>query len=304
MNKLAPICLFVYNRPEHTKKTLEALHHNFLSDQSTLYIFSDGSKDNASQYDIEKTEKVRKIIKEKNWCQKVIIKESKVNKGLAKSVIDGVTDILNEYEKIIVLEDDLITSKGFLKYMNDGLVEYEDEMQVMQVTGYNFPAKNILKRNSSLFLPIISTWGWATWKRVWNNTNFDINSIDINSIDKYKFNLNNSYNYLKLLKKQLLNKTSSWGILFYYNVFIKNGIVLYPDKSLVKNIGWDSSGKHKAKYELYSMLNWDVEYCINSFGKPEVNEYVYSLITRYLHRKESIPSKIISRVRELLNKIL
>ena len=110
---LAPIILFVYNRPWHTEKTLEALMGNDRADQSTLYIYADGAKENSSQNQLDKIRKVREVIRKKQWCKEIHILESNENKGLAESIILGVTSIVNRYDQVIVLEDDLITSKHF-----------------------------------------------------------------------------------------------------------------------------------------------------------------------------------------------
>ena len=143
---LAPIVLFVYNRPWHTEQTLNALMQNELADQSVLYIYADGPKENATEEQLKKIEEVRHVIRTKKWCKEVHIIESEKNKGLADSIINGVTEIVNKYGKVIVLEDDIVTSKGFLKYMNEALELYKEEDKVYHISGYMFPVKgNCLK---------------------------------------------------------------------------------------------------------------------------------------------------------------
>ena len=160
-NDLAPIVLFVYNRPAHTLSVLESLKTNAFAAESILYVFSDGPKENASAEDFEKITKVRSIVKEQKWCKEVQLIESPINKGLAKSVIEGVTKIVNTYGKIVVLEDDLIVAEGFLKYMNDALNKFEKDEPVMQISGYCFFSPKILKNHSCFFaiafylLPVI-----------------------------------------------------------------------------------------------------------------------------------------------------
>lgn len=226
----APIALFVYQRPELTFQTLDALSKNELADVSTLYIFSDGPKNNATINEIENISRTRTIIRQKNWCKKVIINEFPENKGLAKSVIDGVSQLLEEYDSVIVLEDDLITSIGFLKYMNDGLNMYRKNKEVMQISGYQFPIQ-LVPRNTSFFLPMTSSWGWATWRRAW--VYFDPNATGYENLFKnrklrYKFNLGNSYAYSDLLKAQMIYKTvDSWAIRWWWSVFKSGGLTLY-----------------------------------------------------------------------------
>ena len=260
---LAPIVLFVYNRPEHTIRTLEALQKNKLSDQSILYIFSDGYKEGSSVADKNKIDKVREIINSKKWCDQVIIKESEFNKGLAPSVIEGVSKVINEYGKAIILEDDLITSSFFLTYMNEGLARYENNDQVKQISGY-IPVKiKTDKKQSSFFLPVTTTWGWGSWKRVWNQVDF--NPTDYKNAKLYSdFNLGDRLDYSGMLEAQMeSNKISSWGIRFWWDIFKKKGIVLYPDQSLVSNIGMDGTGTHNPTAKINS--NIDLQYQIKYY---------------------------------------
>lgn len=144
MNTLAPIVLFTYNRPHHTQKTLQALMQNELADKSVLYIYCDGAKEHATETDKTNITEVRKVVRSKQWCKEVHIIEAEKNKGLAKSIISAVTEIVGKYGKIIVLEDDIITSKGFLRYMNDALSIYQTQDKVMHVSAYMYPHKERL----------------------------------------------------------------------------------------------------------------------------------------------------------------
>ena len=164
---LAPIVLFVYNRPEHTRKTLESLEKNDLAKESELFIFADGPKENTTEKQLEKITKTRKIIREKNWCGKISIIEREINLGLDSSVTKGITSVIEKFGKVIVLEDDFILSKNFLKYMNSALDKFENNNSVMQISGYMFPVE-IPEKFDTFFLPFTNSWGWATWKRAWD----------------------------------------------------------------------------------------------------------------------------------------
>lgn len=302
---LAPIVLFVYNRPNHTLKTLHALSRNELADQSILYICSDGYNENSSIETIENIESVRSIIKQQKWCKDVIIEEFETNRGLANSIIYGVSKIVNLYGKVIVLEDDLLTATTFLKYMNYALDMYETNMKVMQISGFSYNPPKLKALNSSYFLPISSTWGWGTWKRVWNSVDFECSDyIKLKRVKHlaYKFNFDGSYNYTRMFCQQMeSNKISSWGIRFYWNLFKQNGLILFPDNSLVKNIGWDNSGRHSDSYEVFPPLNWQEKYEVYHFPVvSKVEEDISTLVQKYIRYRTNLYTKIFQRLLSLL----
>lgn len=238
MNELAPIVLFVYNRPWHTEQTLIHLALNDLSSESTLYIFADGAKPNSSQEQLKDITEVRKIIRAKKWCKEVVILESQTNKGLANSIIDGVTQIVNLYGKIIVLEDDIVTSRGFLSFMNDALNLYREDVKVAGVTGFSY----VESKDDSFFFYDGSSWSWGTWKRVWEQSNFDgeywLTKLNNKKLIK-RFNLNGFYNYHQMLQDQIQGVNDSWAIRFYCSYFFQQQLFLYPQRSMVMNIGFD-----------------------------------------------------------------
>lgn len=241
--KLAPIALFVYNRPEHTRQTVEALLKNELASESDLFIFSDAEK----KFDAAAAVKeVREYIKTITGFKSISIVERNRNWGLANSVIDGVTKVVNEYGRIIVLEDDLIVQPSFLSYMNNALGVYENNSQVMQVSGYMFPVVFSLEEDA-LFLPFTTSWGWATWRRAWESFDPLAKEFELlkkNKLRKKAFNLDNSYPYFEMLKSQMRGDIDSWAIRWYLSVFVNNGLVLYPKTTLVHNAGFDGSGTH------------------------------------------------------------
>ncbi|MGM1056424.1 MAG: TylF/MycF/NovP-related O-methyltransferase [Bacteroidota bacterium] len=253
---LAPIILFVYNRPWHTEQTLEALMENELADQSTLYIYSDGPKKNASKEDLKKIKEVRAVIREKKWCSEVNIIESKNNKGLADSIVEGVTHLVKKYGKIIVLEDDLLLSKGFLRYMNDALNLYENEEKVMHISGYMFPIKE--KLPETFFYNAATCWGWATWERAWESFNPNASELylkllNTNNLDKFDYKGN--FGFLKQLIDNKNGKLKTWAIKWHTSLFLKNGLCLHPNHSLVNNIGHDGTGDNCGKSEKFK---WSV----------------------------------------------
>jgi len=240
--ELAPIALFVYNRPKHVRMTVESLQKNNLAKDSELFIFSDGPKNSSTEDDIEK---VRVYLGSIKGFKKVHITERPINLGLSQSVISGVTEIVNKYGKIIVLEDDLVVSPYFLRFMNDGLSLYEDEEKIISICGYMYPIK--IKNNRVVLFRIPDCWGWATWKRGWDIFQPDGNSLldQLNAKRMVRqFNLNGSYNFLGMLKKQNQGAIDSWVIRWYAASFLNNKLSVYPPKSLVNNIGFDFSGSN------------------------------------------------------------
>lgn len=251
---LAPVIVFVYNRPEHTEKTLSSLMKNELASESELFIFADGIKKNATPETIEKINQTRKIIRKKQWCKKVNIIESIENKGLSISVIEGVSKIIAEFGKIIVLEDDMITSPFFLQFMNDALNVYKSTYDVACISGYMYPVKQNLA--DTFFIKGADCWGWATWKRAWDNFEKD-GAILLNELEQkaltQSFDFNNSYPYTQMLKDQINGKNDSWAIRWYASAFLKNYYCLYPGISLVENIGVDGTGIHSGTSEKWNV---------------------------------------------------
>lgn len=242
---LAPIVLFVYNRPWHTGQTLNALFENELADQSVLYIYADGPKEDPTDDQLKKIDEVRQVIRSRKWCKEIHIIESEKNKGLADSIISGVTEIVNQYGKVIVLEDDIVTSKGFLKYMNAALELYENEEKVMSVAGFMFPI-NSLNLPPTFFYAANSCWGWGTWKRAWikyNNDALDIYLKLINKkIDWGKFNAFQGNEFKEQLLANIEKSLNTWAVKWHSIIHLYDATVLHPKKSLVRNIGFDGSG--------------------------------------------------------------
>jgi putative methyltransferase (TIGR04325 family) len=237
-----PVVLFVYNRVVHTRRTVESLLGNPVSSNSDLIIFSDGPK-NCDNFD--DVQKVRDYISSIEGFKSVKIFSSDINKGLAESIIYGVTDVLSDYESIIVLEDDMIVSPHFLTYMNDGLKQYQNDDRVISIHGYVYPIADELPE--TFFLKGADCWGWATWRRGWNLFNLDgqflLDELDRRKLRK-KFDFNGSFNYSGMLQGQIKGSNDSWAVRWHASAFLANKLTLYPGRSLVHNIGNDSSGTH------------------------------------------------------------
>ncbi len=245
MSEPVPIVLFVYNRPLHTRQTLEALSKNILADKSRLIIYADGPSENATELQRQRIEEVRKLIREKSWCSKVEIVLRKKNYGLAESIIKGITETITTAGKIIVLEDDLVTSPGFLVYMNKALSLYENEKKVMHVSGYMLPVKEKLPK--TFFYNATSCWGWGTWTRAWEHFNPDAKELweqleASGRMKEYTLDFTNGFD--SILLDTISRKNNSWAARWHTSIFLLKGLCLHPATTLVRNIGHDEFGEH------------------------------------------------------------
>jgi len=244
MNNLAPIVLFTYKRVDTLKKTVEALAENSLAIESELYIYSDGSK---GESDRESIDLVRDYLNTITGFKQVHIKLSEKNKGLANSIINGVGDVFKTHDKVIVLEDDLITTSNFLHFMNQSLSKYESKKSVFSISGFSF---DFVEDTESIydvyFLNRGWSWGWATWKNRWVDIDWEMKDYDkfiSNRKMREGFSLLGS-DVLKMLNDQQKGKVDSWAIRWFYHQFKCNGLTLYPTKSKVSNEGFDQFATH------------------------------------------------------------
>jgi acetyltransferase-like isoleucine patch superfamily enzyme len=249
--KLAPIVLFVYNRPWHTVQTVEALLKNELAKESELYVYCDNAKNKDAR---ESVDDVRNYIDTIDGFKKVTVIKRKKNWGLADSIIDGVTKIVNEYGKIIVLEDDLVTNPYFLKFMNEALEFYKNEEKVWHVGGWNYPIETNGLEDVFLWRGM-NCWGWATWSDRWNGFNKNVNNtIKIFTKNEIKqFNLDGHQNFWAQVLANKKGAANTWAVFWYAHIFKNNGLCLNPSKSFIQNIGFDGSGDNCGKDDFYKI---------------------------------------------------
>ena len=245
----APVALFVYNRPEHTRRTIDALRANYLAEATQLYVFSDAPRDENS---IDAVRKVRDLISDISGFASVNIVKREHNLGLAESIIDGVGVLCERFGRVIVLEDDLQTSPHFLTFMNDGLDTYASDMRVQSICGYMYPVA-LSADASSFFLSVPNSWGWATWSDRWCIFDRDGQALleRIQSRGLLRaFNANSPNSYIKMLKDQIAGRNHSWFVRWHAAGFLQQMLTLYPAQSLVRNIGIDGSGVHCADWKI------------------------------------------------------
>jgi len=298
MNKLAPIVLFVYNRIEHTKLTVKALQKNQLAVESDLFIYSDAPRDSV---DKARTDKVRGYINNIDGFKNITIIERETNYGLAASIVDGVTEIVNKYGRVIVLEDDLITSQYFLKFMNDALVFYENEDDVWHISGWNYPIKT--DESMDVFLwKVMNCWGWATWKSNWNCIEQNpFMLIENFSNDEIKeFNLDGTENFFKQLEDNLSERINTWAIFWYATIFKRKGLCVNPMTSYVKNIGFDSSGTHCGNSDRFNVDNLNQSGYVKFENNIAESKSARSLVKLFYNKKNNnIIQRVIFKLKRL-----
>ncbi|UAL47155.1 sugar transferase [Sutcliffiella horikoshii] len=272
---LAPVVLFVYNRPQHTIKTIEALSANKLAKESNIFIFSDAARSENS-VEVQAVRDYIDSIREKNYFKSVTINKAELNKGLAKSVIEGVSEIINEYGEVIVLEDDLISAPDFLTYMNDALKYYKDLEKIWSVSGYNIPIKIPENYKDEIYYSYRGcSWGWATWENRWSQVDWfveDYEKFKKNKSLRKQFN-RGGRDMANMLDAQMEGNINSWAIRWCYSQWKKNLLTVYPVKSRIKNIGLDGSGTHSGVTSHYDVkLNENLIKC--TLTDPKINKRI------------------------------
>ena len=252
MNNLAPIVLFTYKRLDHTKKTIEALKENLYAPESSLFIYSDAPK---TERDAQSVQSVRDYLQTVDGFREVRIIMRKENWGLARNIMDGVTQIVNRYGKVIVLEDDIVSSKYFLKYMNDALVLYKDCPQVMNISGYMYPiATEDLPE--VFFMHSGYCWGWATWADAWSHFERSPEKLlqEFTQDEIYHFNYEGTTDFWQQVVDNVSGKLYTWAVFWDAAIFQNQGLTLTPRDSLTLNVGMDRTGEHCSATDLYDAV--------------------------------------------------
>lgn len=245
----APVALFTYKRVDSLKKVIEALKLNPEAISSNLYIFSDAPKTVGDEKGVSEVRNYLSSVSGFNSVQ--IIRQSE-NKGLSGSIIAGVTELLSIHKKLIILEDDILTSPYFLNFMNSGLIKYENTENVASIHGYIYPVTKPIPE--TFFLKGADCWGWATWERAWQK--FNPSAVEIDKLlQKAKLyselDFGGVANYQRMIKRQISGEIDSWAVRWHASTFINNMLTLYPRKSLVQNIGADGKGTHVNKTDKF-----------------------------------------------------
>jgi hypothetical protein len=244
VSRLAPIVLFAYNRPGHTRDALESLASNPEAARSELYVFCDAPPAHSAVAELDRVEQTRRIVRERDWCGHVELVEATRHHGCDESMLSGIDRIISAHERVIVLEDDLVVSPNLLSFLNTGLDTYECEPRVGAVSGYMYPVTHTgLPR--TFFHCLLNFWGWGTWERAWRQFEPDaaVSLAALRSRDLVDRFILGRPIYLEYLIK-LQGRKDSYDILWYASLLARDMLVLYPGRSLVRNRGFDLTGTH------------------------------------------------------------
>jgi hypothetical protein len=281
----APIALFCYRRPNHVRKTLMSLMNCEGFEQSPIIVFADGPKTLGELNDIEDT---RAVVKEL-LGDRAEYHFNDANHGLANSIISGVSKVLDRFDRVIVIEDDLDFAPTFLVYMNLSLEAYVNNFSVYQISGYMFDVPELRQDTNALFLPIINSWGWATWKRAW--LQFDSSASGWEDVKgdrtlRLRFNIGGAYDFSTMLQKQIKGRIDSWAIRWYWSVFKASGLTLFPPRTLVNNLGFDGSGSHgRGRFRNFRVSHSNQESFVPNIPEevrldPKIVNWVFAAIYR------------------------
>ena len=289
----APIILFTYNRPSHTRHTLNALRNNHLCADSELFIFSDGYKNESDKNDVLA---VRDIIRSIDGFKHIHLFENENNIGLAQNIINGVSHVVNQFGKVIVLEDDLVTSPHFLTFMNDALDKFTNEERIGHIQGYCFPISNL---PDAFLIKWTGSWGWATWQRAWQQFNPD-GQLLLDELKRRKltktFDFNGNYPFTRMLQRQIRGENNSWAIRWNASLFLNDMLSVNAGKSLVRNIGFDGSGIHSGKKDIWATELYDKKLSIDAISEICENEIARKAFAKYYGRVNGFWAKVKRRL--------
>jgi hypothetical protein len=252
IQSFAPVLFFGFNRPDHTQKTLQALSENLFAKETDLIAYLDGPKNSENERECREVE--RTVLKFKSKFKSLTLIRKTRNLGLANSIIEGVSHAFLSHESVIVLEDDLVTSRYFLKFMNIGLSNYRENQEVGSIHGYLYPGIQVSE--NPFFLKGADCWGWATWSNRWKFFEPDgkvlLSKLESRKLD-FEFDLDGAYPFTQMLRDQIAGKNNSWAIRWHASAFLNSLITLYPGIPLVANIGFDGSGTHTGQSTIYEV---------------------------------------------------
>ncbi len=248
-SEYAPVAIFAYRRPAHLRRLIGSLFENKAFARSAVFAFCDGARNEVDRAAVAQT---RAVVRELLGARAEIL-ESEINKGLASSIIAGVTRLCEHYGRVIVLEDDLVLHPGCLDFMNAALRRYADDARVYHVNAYRYP---LPPASAPTFSRLPSSWGWATWARAWSA--FEPNAAKLQGLLEerrliHALDFEGAFPYYQMLKNQVQGKVDSWAIRWYASVLLRGGLSVVPNVAQANNRGFDNSGVHSGVNSSYDV---------------------------------------------------
>jgi GT2 family glycosyltransferase len=279
---MSPVVLFVHARPLHAQRTLEALRANDGAMETDLYIFADAAR-NAKES--KAVEEVRSLARAVSGFRSVQVIERETNLGLARNILDGVTSVAERHGRAIVLEDDIVTSRNFLRFMNEALDRYEDDPRIWHVNGWTYPVKT-QSENRAFLTPVMECWGWATWKDRWQQYRKDPDRL-LGSWDRKtirRFNIEGGYNYWTDVRRNADGSVSTWAVFWYATIFERGGLCVSPPQSYTVNIGIDGSGVNSGNRNIFAdvvaadepLPEWPIEIAADTKAWAAIRDFLLS----------------------------
>jgi len=301
MTIYAPIIIFAFNRLESLKVTVDSVLHNSEAAESDLFVFVDGARPH-KEGEKEKVYAIQEYVKTISGFKSTHYYFSDRNKGLANSIISGTTKVINEYGKVIVLEDDLYVSNSFLHFMNEMLDKCQNDPRIMQVSGFGC---KLTKVKSYPFDAYINerahSWSWGTWKDRWETVDWDVMDYkELLASPKLQkaFNKRGS-DLFGMLKGYMEHKNSSWYIRFNYSMYKQRRYSVMPVRSLVRNDGFGEYGTHCNSFNRFK-IDFEKQH-IGEFNYPEIFEPCERIIKNSV-RYWQIPYRIYGKLRTILSR--
>lgn len=296
---MTPIIVFAFNREESLRNTIEALLRNEEARESDLFVFVDGPRE-GKEGEAEKVEAVRQYVRTIAGFKRVTYAFSDVNKGLAPSIISGVTEVINNYGRAIVVEDDLVVASNFLSFMNQGLDFYEKERQVFSVCGYSNRVKVPRKYVADAYFCVrSSSWGWGTWADRWNSVDWELKDWKEHMRNASAFNKWGGSDCFKMLNDCHRGKNKSWAIRFCYSQFLQRKLSLFPIISKVNNEGFDGEGTNCKKW---SRFKFDFDTTGKKYFRFPVNIEMNRCLYKSAMSYHTIPIRIWSKLMYMIHR--
>lgn len=275
----APIVVFGYSRADHLERTINALQQNEGAAQSEVTLFLDGSKGDKDRAAVAQVHALGDTFAKSNSFRSFTVVKKQTNEGLARSVISGVSEIIKKHGRAIVLEDDIVTSRDFLSFMNQALDFYKDKSEIWSISGYTFNLAALSSVKEDVYVAYrASSWGWATWQDRWETVDWDVSDYE-----KFRYRLDlrarlnrGGTNMANMLDRQMAGEISSWAIRWCYSQSKQNKLTIFPCKSKVLNIGQDGSGTHSNTVDQYdsNMFGEDkFEFCLPPLNKDIIRQF-------------------------------